>query len=341
MHNYCDGSQFSSHSLFVTCPQALQIQLYFDDFETTNPLGSKTKIHKMGAVYFGLRNLPPECNSSLSNIHLCLLFNSLDREAYGFGRIFEPLLQEIKILESSGIQVEMQGQNFQLYGTICVLTADNLAVHSLCGYVESFSANKFCHFCMVDKTVAQSVYDEDEFEMRTKGNYQQHVTLNDPSSTGIKEDSCLNTLQYFHVTENTCVDIMHDILEGVAPLEVRLMLHHFIYKEKLFTLELLNQRISSFSYGYGNEKNKPSVILNLKTSENAIKQTASQMWCLLQMLPFLVGDLVDKKKSTLESVHSAKRDMQHCFCTCCYPWAGCVSETIYYRHYSSRYITKI
>ena len=39
------------------------------------------------------------------------------------------------------------------------------------------------------------------------------------SSTGIKEDSCLNTLQYFHVTENVCED-MDDILEGVARLEV-------------------------------------------------------------------------------------------------------------------------
>ncbi|XP_052003744.1 uncharacterized protein LOC127658461 [Xyrauchen texanus] len=70
------------------------------------------------------------------------------------------------------------------------------------------------------------------------------------------------------------------------------MLRHFIYEERLFSLELLNHRISSFDYGYGNEKNKPSVILNLRTSDNAIKQTASQMWCLLQVLTFLVGDLV-------------------------------------------------
>lgn len=238
MHNYCDSSQLSSHPLFKTFPPALQIQLYFDDLETTNPLGSTTKNHKMGAVYFALRNLPPEYNLSLSNIHLCLLFNSMDRE-YGFGKILEPLLEDIRLFESSGIQVEMQGQNHTLYGTICVLTADNLAIHSLCGYVESFSANKFCHFCMVDKTVAQSVYDEDKLEKRTtRENYQQHVRFNDPSSTGVKEDSCLNKLQYFHVTEKTCVDIMHDILEDVAPLEVRLMLHHFIYQQKLFTLEL-------------------------------------------------------------------------------------------------------
>lgn len=88
---------------------------------------------------------------------------------------------------------------------------------------------------------------------------------------------------------------MHDILEGVAPLEDRLLLRHFIYKEQLFTLEMLNHRISGFKYGYENEKNKARVILNLRTSDNAVKQTASQMWCLLQVLPFLVGDLDDKK----------------------------------------------
>lgn len=118
--------------------------------------------------------------------------------------------------------------------------------------------------------------------------------LNDPSSTGIKHDSCLNTLTYFHVTEGVCVDIMHDVLEGVAPLEVKLMLRQFIYEDKLFTLEQLNNRISSFDYGYMNERNKPSVILNLRTNENAVKQTASQMWCLL-FLPLMLGDLVSRQ----------------------------------------------
>ncbi len=75
------------------------------------------------------------------------------------------------------------------------MTADNLAIHFIRGYVESFSANKSCHFCMADKTVAQSVYIEDEVDKRTRENYQQHVRLNDPSLTGIKEDSHLNKLQ--------------------------------------------------------------------------------------------------------------------------------------------------
>lgn len=295
MRDYCDGSHFSSHPLFKMYPDALQIQLYFDDFETTNPLGSKTKIHKLGAVYFTLKNLPPAWNSSLANIHLCLLFNSIDREVYGFDKILKPLLDDLRFLENSGLIVDLKGHSHQLYGTVCVLTADNLAIHSLCGYLESFSANKFCQFCMIDKADAQFIYDEDKVELRTKDSYQEHVSLNEPSKTGVKEDSCLNNLKYFHVTQNISVDIMHDVLEGVAPLEVKLMLRHFIYEEKLLTLEQLNERISSFQYGYGDIKNKPSVIMNLRNSESALKQTASQMWCLLLVLPFLLGDCVDRK----------------------------------------------
>ncbi|XP_047210158.1 uncharacterized protein LOC124860697 isoform X1 [Girardinichthys multiradiatus] len=57
LRDYCDGSHFSTHPLFQKSANALQMQLYFDDLETTNPLGSKTKIHKLGAMYFTIRNL--------------------------------------------------------------------------------------------------------------------------------------------------------------------------------------------------------------------------------------------------------------------------------------------
>ncbi|XP_059417348.1 uncharacterized protein LOC132152611 isoform X1 [Carassius carassius] len=54
-----DAAHFKSHPLFYTDKDALQIQLFYDDFETANPLGSKKGIHKLGAIYFTLRNFPP------------------------------------------------------------------------------------------------------------------------------------------------------------------------------------------------------------------------------------------------------------------------------------------
>lgn len=292
MYDYCDGIRFRDHQLYSKYPKALQIQLYFDDLETTNPLGSKTKVHKLGAVYFCLRNLPPRFNSSLKNIHLCLLFNSIDKEVYGLSTIFKPLLDDIRLLETRGLEVQIDGLSTLLYGTLCLFTADNLACHSLGGYFESFAANMFCHTCLIDKQNAQHIFDDDHLELRNRDNYNEHVQLNNPTLTGIKENSCLNSLNHFHITESVCGDVMHDVLEGVARLELKLMLRHFIYEENFFTLEQLNDRIAGFDYGITNGKNKPSAIVNLRTGE--IRQTASQMWCLLLFLPFFIGDFIDE-----------------------------------------------
>ena len=80
---FCDGSYFKSNPLFSEQPTSLQVQLYYDDFETANPLGSKRGAHKVGALYFVLRNLPPKLNSALINIHLVALFHAEDVKKYG------------------------------------------------------------------------------------------------------------------------------------------------------------------------------------------------------------------------------------------------------------------
>ena len=294
MSDYCDGIRFRDNEFYNKFPKALQIQLYFVDLETTNPLGSKTKVHKLGAVYFCLRNIPARFNSSLENIHLCLLFNSIDREVYGFNSIFKPLLEDLNILETRGVEVQIHGKNSLLHGTLCLFTADNLACHSVGGFFESFSANRFCHICLVHKQNAQHIFNDDLVELRNRDNYSQHVELNNPPLTGIKEDSCLNSLNFFHITDNVCGDVMHDVLEGVALLELKLMLRHFVYDEQLFTEDQLNSRIAGFDYGLNNMKSKPSAIIHLRTSENPIRQNASQMWCLLLFLPFLIGDFIDE-----------------------------------------------
>lgn len=46
--DYCDGKQFKAHPLFSIDPHALQIILYYDDVEMCNPIGSYTKVHKLG-----------------------------------------------------------------------------------------------------------------------------------------------------------------------------------------------------------------------------------------------------------------------------------------------------
>ena len=43
MQDYCDSPSFKEHPLYKDEPNALQIQLYYDDVEVVNPLGGNTK----------------------------------------------------------------------------------------------------------------------------------------------------------------------------------------------------------------------------------------------------------------------------------------------------------
>ena len=48
IEDFCDGEMFRNHPLFSRDPTALQLFLYYDEVELTNPLGSKTGKHKLG-----------------------------------------------------------------------------------------------------------------------------------------------------------------------------------------------------------------------------------------------------------------------------------------------------
>lgn len=49
MRDFCDSHGYREHGLFVTLKSALEINLFFDEFEVVNPLGNKTGVHKTGA----------------------------------------------------------------------------------------------------------------------------------------------------------------------------------------------------------------------------------------------------------------------------------------------------
>lgn len=50
MSDFCDGETYTAHPLFSVHKDALQINFYFYKLEVCNPLGSKSKVHKLGTV---------------------------------------------------------------------------------------------------------------------------------------------------------------------------------------------------------------------------------------------------------------------------------------------------
>lgn len=82
---------------------------------------------------------------------------------------------------------------------------------------------------------------------------------------------------------------MHDILEGVAQYEIKLLLEYL--SENFLLKPGLLSRIYAFDYGYLERKNRPTRV-NLDSSGNSIGLNSIQSLCLVRNIPLIFGDLV-------------------------------------------------
>lgn len=105
VHQYAsfqDGEYHKNNPFFSGEDLRICLCLYIDGFEVCNPLGTSRKKHKLCAFYWILGNLPPGSSSVLSSIYLALLCKSDHVKAYGYKKIFQPLLHDIVTWSSKG-----------------------------------------------------------------------------------------------------------------------------------------------------------------------------------------------------------------------------------------------
>ena len=60
-----------------------------------------------------------------------------------------------------------------------------------------------------------------------------------------------------------------------------------------YKIKFVYKWIDLCSCRFHDKKNKPSAIL-LERGEVKVRQTSSQMWCLLRLLPFMIGSVIGK-----------------------------------------------
>ena len=304
--DFCDGTVFQNHELFSNDPTALQILLYYDDINLSNPLTNK--IHKITLFYYQLGNIRKEYRSKLDSIHLFAVCKTSYMRTYGLTRILEPLVKDLKTLGSNrGYKFRVWDGHMQLRGAVLALLADTPASHLAGAFKESVGgARRKCRHCMATFETMNEWFTEEEFLLRNKDDHEEQLNLmeNTPSKFlkeyysmffGVNGRSGLQEAPYFDVCEQLPQDIMHVFLEGVITYELKYLLRFYIEEKESFTLTDLNNRIQGFPYGYSQIKDKPCVIketdLERKSSSN-LGQSAARMWLLTQVLPLILSSLV-------------------------------------------------
>ena len=285
-------------SLFVDRGKdALYLGLYYDDFNVVDPLGNKVNKYKVGAVYFSILNIPKQLRSRLQHIFLLALFKTSYVKKFGWKTILCRTVNDLVVLESSGIEAYVNDRKITIRAFVQHVSGDNLGIHSIAGFSESFSAVLSCRFCLSDKRLIQEQFEESQLVLRSEETHAQH--LEDLKKSGFSpqlrakygvRDNCqLTQLQTFRITSCFPPDAHHGILEEVAVYTLELVLTNLV-KRGLVTVDLLNAELDRFDFGTGC-KNRPQC-LRWKSGAVKVKQTASETWLLLRSLPVFAGKYI-------------------------------------------------
>ena len=298
LHNFTDGRMWQNSTVNLDCDMYVRIHLYSDEFELCNPLGSRKGEHKVCAFYFLVGNLETKYWSSLSNIHLAMLCKYKHVKNVGYKAILEPLLADIKVLETEGIIVVIDSIEHRVFGTVVTLSGDNLTSHMLGGFNGSFSSGRICRHCMATKAKISDIFSEEDCTLRSAEGHAYHVKAVENDSTlsavyGVKYASPFVGLTLFDPVTFFPPDVMHDVLEGLMAVIIAVVVKYYV-RSGAISLKVLNYRISNFCFGISDKCDKFGPFpLDFVSKDRATSGKAVEKWCLFRLLPLLIGDVVD------------------------------------------------
>lgn len=175
LSDFHEGSIYKNHPFFSSSEKQLQIQLYTDEFEVLNCLGSKKLKHKISCFYFVRLNIPPKYRSQLRNIHVTILVRHKFVLKYGYESILRPLISDLLKLQVEGVTVNADNEQHIIKGALVSIASDNLSAHSQAGFSTCFSNGRICRHCLCHHETIANHIDEHSCVVRTAAVHKHHL----------------------------------------------------------------------------------------------------------------------------------------------------------------------
>lgn len=298
IESYISGEHWAKKAKHNT----FAIEMFTDEFEVNDPLGSKTGVNSLAGYYYSFPNLPPYLNTRLKNIFVALIVESKLLKEQSNVDICSIIIEKmINKLSSNGIEVKFNDEIQKIFLKLGLWKGDNLGLNKSLGFSPGFNANCYCRFCKIKRKEAQTKWDLNGVEARNIDNYNLDLEKSFFES-GIAFETKLNNIENFHATDNPFCDKMHDYDEGVAKNDIENLLTYFVMKKKYFTLNRLNFIKKYFNYGQQEVKNRScpfkyafKLVNKKRIKYIKVKTSASQMVCLIKYLPLMLKSLVPEK----------------------------------------------
>jgi len=115
---------------------------------------------------------------------------------------------------------------------------------------------------------------------------------------GVNGSCALQSLKSFDPITCLPPDCMHDILKGVVPLCLSTVLQQLL-QQGVITVAVVNDRLSRLKLVRIERANAPP-LLPKTFPKTSLLGTASKLWVLLRILPYVIGDLVNEEDNVWE-----------------------------------------
>ncbi|CAF3810936.1 unnamed protein product [Rotaria magnacalcarata] len=281
----------------------LKIELNSDDLTITNPISHRS--HSIFFFYWSLLNVSREKRSAQTAKRLIAACPKWARKYNSLAHTMDDFLLGINELSTTGITINVNGNDVTYFGGLFISLGDYPAQMSLNGFKESVSATHFCHLCDIQnndleedighqfETITAAQYKErcDDLE-KVQNNKQSFEYLS--KKYGINCRSIFN--EVYDVPRQCPYDIMHTLLEGVLPNHLNAFLD-FCVTNSYFTMNEFCREVNQFPYDETELKSKPHLDLaadELKKQNNlGMPLTSMQTFHLFINLPFILKKLLN------------------------------------------------
>jgi hypothetical protein len=287
------------------------LQIYMDEVELCNPIGTHRNKHKLCMFYLQAVNIPPQFRSTRATVFPLAVLNSscLKYSSYeNLSTVLSDFVSTSNIMSDSGLELTTSHGKIRCFLKVISFLGDSLAANHIGGFKEGFSrVLRCCRSCNLSQIQMETAHEEVPHMLRGLTEHFIRVSeMNLPKlrkhrvgwSTlyGINGPSVLSKLKDFDLTKQMPHDPMHILLEGICPHHLMLCLNSHI-SAGFYSMTDINDFLSNCDYHKIDKNDKP-VALRVEGTN----LTSSQMLVILRYIPFFLYKYVPPNNPQLKAL---------------------------------------
>uniref|UniRef100_A0A0N5BUT4 ATP-dependent DNA helicase n=1 Tax=Strongyloides papillosus TaxID=174720 RepID=A0A0N5BUT4_STREA len=273
IQSFFDG-KLAREILSQNC-DTLFFMLYIDDMSTYARGSPLAKSINIASIL--LLNLPEYYISSIDAIRFCLFSPAENSKLSCHQEPYDTLISMVKELENTRLYFENNFFRFKLY---CVV-ADNRELQNMYSIKDGYfgSGKTPCRICLLKTDDFSTTYHEKPELLRTE-DWNNIFT---------------QKLKNYSPCKTRYVDLCHDVMLGVIPFGMCVIIHKLIKRIKCIDLYGINKALRKINF---KNLNLPPQITKIPSDKKNIRWlsfTASQSYNFLLMFPVIMAYLEEDK----------------------------------------------